>query len=252
MSKKFDAQHRKNAEEYLSASEFFSELGFDLYAQDINDWTWLSQLIPGIVVTSAGGIVPFQAEGLLHGLPFYYRERSGWASLSIAGANEPNAYGNTNLYHAGEEVEEFRSGPGWVSTLLNLVENLERSPFLYHFEGRDTQTTGEGDEMEVHTLNAPKTYWGWGHTPEEAFEDTKEISSYLSEHGYSEDFQREMWDAKRIYPMHTNDDDRIFPDPEPVFAVFVPNSWRDETGRIEVPMRMFVVDANDAIEEEDE
>lgn len=43
----------------------------------------LLQEFPNLTITSAGGAIPFQAEGVFEGYPFYFRYRGGRASLSV-------------------------------------------------------------------------------------------------------------------------------------------------------------------------
>ena len=83
-----------------------SSLNFDIYAQNPDEWIWLRKIIPNLVVSSAGGSCPFQAEGLLYGLPFYYRERNGWASLSVGESNGAPPYLDS-IYSAGIDCAEF-------------------------------------------------------------------------------------------------------------------------------------------------
>lgn len=251
MSTEFQKNFKEAFFAYLEGED--SDVDFDIYAQDINDWAWLGEMVPGLVLSSAGGVLPFQAEGLYHGHPWYYKERYGQASLRVAQLNAENAYlPGELLFSAHEEVEEFRAGPGWISTILNLFENLEKSPFRYDFESYDVEFRRQSEEeklakrkMTVDDLIATDTLTerfgvcGWGHTPEEAYEYTKEISAYLLENGFSEEVQKKMWEMKRINPIPTNKDERDFSTVDFEFIVRVPEAWRDEDGKISIPESIF-------------
>src|SRR5690606_12004433 len=58
--------------------------------QDLSKYGYISAAIPGMVVHSAGGAVPFEAEGTLVGHEFYLRVRSGYATLTLKEKRTPN------------------------------------------------------------------------------------------------------------------------------------------------------------------
>lgn len=205
-------------EEFLKALETGDK--FDLYAQDPNDWSELAKLIPGIIITSAGGIVPFQAEGTLHGYPFYYRDRHGVAELRIG------AVGSTDhilpsgaLYNASVETPEFEGDKNFVKNLYSLVPKLEKGPFLYRFVGRKPKFKNDG--AWSYTIDSADTEeaLGWGHTPEEAYVNSSMPSSYLEEKGFALEAQRKFWIDRDVDPRPTNADERVYPSPEPDFRV---------------------------------
>lgn len=252
MSAEFEEKLKESFMEFLEGED--SELDFDIHAQDLNDWAWLSEFIPGIVVTSAGGIVPFQAEGLYHGHPWYYKERHGQARLNVGQKDDADAYGvDGSLFTSYMDVEEFRSGPGWISTLMTLVERLEKAPFRYDFDSFDVDFREISEErklaggnsytvddlIETDRPNIRFGICGWGHSPEEAYEDTKAISEYLFEHGYSEEVQHKMWELKKIDPTPKNKDERDFSTANFEFEVRVPEVWRCEDGSILIPEDVF-------------
>lgn len=74
---------------------------------------------------------------------------------------------------------------------------------------------------------------GWGHSPEEAFQEAQEISVYLLEHGWSVEYQRYAWELRDVNSTPINDDTRIMPNVE--FEVRVPELWRDSEGFINIP-----------------
>lgn len=223
---------------------------FNPYAVDPARMAWLAELVPGTVITSAGGFVPFQVEGLLHGLPFYYRERTGTASLSVGQPGAPHAYGPNPLWRAQEDVEELRGGPTWLDSFVNLVENLRPVEFWYEFPHREvtwsdrkpkdinTVTFTPGDDGSPMTFKAAR-----GSTPAVAYERaaTFEESAYLSMRGWSVDVQRRIHAAQvaTMSRQPSAPDDRVWPDVHPTFAVTVPDAWRsirpDGTTRIVTP-----------------
>lgn len=236
------------------------DVPFNPYAIDPTQMSWLTDLIPGIVVTSAGGFVPFQAEGLLHGLPFYYRERTGLASLSVGGPGAPHAYGPNPLWRAQEDVEELRGGRAWLDSLINLVQTLRPLEFRYEFAHREV-TWSDRKPKNIDTVtftpgndNAPMTFKAArGSTPALAYERaaTFEESAYLSGHGWSVDVQRRLHDAQ-VATMSSEPsapDDRVWPDIHPTFAVTVPDTWRtigpDGTPRIVTPWAPEKVEPSD-------
>lgn len=244
MSEEFDAKKKDalmNIFEAAARGEDTSHMKFDMYAQDPNDWSWLGELVPGLVVSSAGGLVPFQAEGLLKGHPFYYRERHGQARLNIAELEADNAYLDNCIYTAYADVDEFRCGPEWITTFLNLVERLKRAPFLYKFEGNEVkfknpETKGTTQSLEDIYIDDERTvHVAWGDSPEEAlefsYESGKEV--LVDHYGWDLAFYNRMVELEARNPVPLNVDDRVIPDPD--FEVRVPESWRNSDGEIEIP-----------------
>lgn len=238
MTTEFEQNKRKAWDEFLKNPSLFYD--FDMYAQDLTQWEWLSCLIPGASLTSAGGVVPFQASGLLHGLPFYYRERHGTASLSVAEAEE-SASGQQVLYRASEDVEEFRTGPEWIETLLNLVDRLEKAEFLWQFVGRRVSFKTPKDLESMYTSDEQEVYAAWGHDPAAARVELMKESAVLARYGWSSETQARYRELCQIGLVPVNKDDRVYPSPEPVFEVRVPDAWRTAEGRICVPEGFFRV-----------
>lgn len=236
MSKKFEEEKKKAFLKLLESGD--SNTQFDIYSQDPNEWAWLEAFIPGIQVTSAGGLIPFQAEGTLHGHPFYYRERGGEASLNVGDLNGGKPYiGDKALWSASEEVEEFRSGPEWIVTLIRLVDTLDRSPFRYEFLGKEVNITGGKNNIEgLVTSEREQLYSGWGFSAEEAFAAAHETSKYLLEYlEWEEEFAAAVRRMRNLSPVPVNQDTRDYPEDTPDFRVTVPESWRDEDGKVSPP-----------------
>lgn len=241
MGKSFSEQKRQAFLDYLDApSENWDyDLGFDIHAQDVDAWSWLAEIVPGIVVHSAGSLVPFQAEGLISGYPFYYRERGGVATLKVAEKDASNAYGTDKiLWSASENVEEFRAGSHWIASLVNLFARLDKAPFLYYFPGKKVGFSGSQDVNTMYATDEPQTYAGWGDTPEEAYAYAMQPSEYLLSLGWTEEIQRRLWELKQVSPVPVNTDERVYPQEVP-FSVQVPESWKDDTGKIVFPEGFF-------------
>lgn len=105
-----------------------------------------------ISILSAGGIVPFQAEGYLdNDLAFYYRDRHGQASLAVSPVKHRNADGsplnwfderrlNDNIpasfsahWIARTNVEEFMGEDTFPTVMSHLLTRLSRNPYHLTF-----------------------------------------------------------------------------------------------------------------------
>lgn len=247
MSIEFEKHKKKAFLEAIDSPELASN--FNVFAQDLNDWAWLSECVPGLVLSSAGGFGNLQAEGLYYGHPWYYSESDGYATLRVAQLHADNAYlPEGTLYTSHEEVENWRKGPGWISSLINLFENLEKAPCLYRFpakeigfkEDREPRSPGEPLRVEYILATDRDTHKvGWGHSPEEAYEDTKKIFEHLLSNGWTEEVQSRMWELQRIQRTPINSDERDFSTLPASFEVRVPEVWRDEAGRVTIPEELF-------------
>lgn len=210
---------------YLESSED-DEIEFDLYSQNLDSWLWLQESIPGILISSAGGIAPFEVQGLLHGHPFYYRDRHGYASLSLGEVDgEPPYLGDKTLYGSSTETEEFGGAENFVENLMKLVPKLERTSFPYKFRGRKI-IFGEGG-IQAGDYHASEDFddfghVGWGYFPEEAFEKLAEPSEYLLSQGWTEDIQRRIYELQEFSPEPINTDERKYPEVDPPFTVNQP------------------------------
>lgn len=224
MSDEFREAHLEAFIEWLMQGD--TTIPFDLHAQDIDDYTFMKRYIPTLIVSSAGGLCPFQAEGYMFDLAFYYRERHGWAELRLAHTHNECYGGGEALYAASTEVPEFRdSRTGeWLQTLLHLVPQLERSPFLYQFPCKKVVQEQEGGVWRPdHDDPYTSIISSWGDTLEEAWNEmhTFHESWGMSSAGMSRAEQESLHEARlaTVLPEPVETDNRIFPDPEPVFEI---------------------------------
>ena len=198
------------------------QIPFDLYAQNPNNWEWASEIIPGLIISSAGGMFPFQAEGLLQGLPFYYREEYGYASIRVGEENGPVPYLDSNyIANIGGIPGESR-GEYFIHTISLLVPKLEKAPFYWKFKARKLEFTDDPKNKLGFVVTNEYDYVGaWGFTAEEAYKKTALPNERLSERSsaFSAERQKEMWIAKEVDPTPMNQDNRVFPNPEPHFFV---------------------------------
>lgn len=189
----------------------------DLYQQDPSDWNFLSEVIPGLVITSAGGLAPFQALGTLKGFPFYFRARNEWASLHLSAPGDI-PFGTDVLYHAGMDAPFSLSDQDFCNLMMQLVSSLEKSPFRWEFEAYKLTMPESNSWAAIRTPEKTVEY-GWGATPEEGWAETQLISDYLLEKGCDEETQKMYLELKDISRTPLNEDTRVFPEIEPVFEV---------------------------------
>lgn len=212
------AAHRR-----AEAAAFFtgeSEIEPVLHATDPGTWRDLSARIPGLLVTSAGGACPFQSEGTLHGLAYYFRYRHGQATLAVGG--DPIG---APLYSAaltyGDDYDGILDRSQFSDLMARLVPALTRARFQWQFTGFEVEITERPDgTLTFSTTDTAQTYWAWGRTPAEAHARLHEPSAALTERNprWTLGIQREAARARRIDPTPVNTDDRTYPDPEPVFT----------------------------------
>lgn len=205
-------------EEHIESLNTGNKEDFDIYRQNPDDWGFLARIIPGLVITSAGGTLPFQALGTLHGLPFYFRCRHEVAVLRLVGEDE-NPVADNPLYFASVPSEQIIDRMGFTKHMMSLVRKLERAPFQWQFMGR--KVTVDNDLNVIETDEEEISY-GWGTTPEDAFRDTQVHSEYLLDKGFTHEIQDKLWKARRLNPEPVNRDNRNWPDPEPVFEIKLP------------------------------
>ncbi|MGV8847693.1 hypothetical protein [Tessaracoccus sp.] len=174
----------------------------------------LTRAIPGLTLDTAGGACPFQAEGTLHGLPFYFRYRSAHATLSLCAPDAEEFDYFAPLYLAGmdfgEEYDGFLSDEQFQGLFADLVRQLVRAPRLWEFTGAQV-----GDLAGCPT-GTPRTYGAWGHTPQEAYATlTAKPGMWVESLGEWDDHVTAM----ALDPATITVDDRVWPDPEPAFTV---------------------------------
>lgn len=208
---------KKRAKEIMEAALAGKDV--DLYQQDPEDWAFLTEFIPGLKITSAGGMLPFQALGTLHGFPFYFRARHEWATLHLS-APGTDPVGWEHLYHAGIEAPFMVDAKIFCELMLKLVSALERSPFRWEFEGYKLSYP-DPKKWEAVRTEEKETNYGWGITPEEGWEKTQETSDYLLGYGCTEEMQKRFMGLREVSKTPLNQDTRVFPEVDPVFEVKV-------------------------------
>lgn len=165
---------------------------------------------PALEITQAGGVCPFQAEGTLHGMAFYFRYRHGYAELRI-----PSRQGWFKpLYCAGAEFgtsedQGWLDGPEFVEVMSQLIPRLERARIFWEFPGVEPEAIGQ---IKAGT---PRNYGDWGYTPEQAWASMHEPSQYLTGRGFDAETQAQWIAARRMSPVTVTVDNRVFPDPDP-------------------------------------
>lgn len=191
---------------------------FDLYAQNISEWAFLQEVIPGIVISSAGGWFPFQAEGILQGYPFYFRSEQGSSSLKLGNPDDPEScyllY--NSLYYAKYDME-VKTFEDFVLCLVKIVPLLQRSPFLWRFKARKFSGSFQVPVIE----DSWDEVVGWGYTPDEGYFTSGEPSLYLESVGVSKDAQTALWLAREVSTEPLNEDPRVWSDVDPDFKVNV-------------------------------
>lgn len=222
----------------------------NMFATDPGFFRDLSARIPGLLVHSAGEMMPFQSDGTLCGLPYYFRFRSGHASLRLS---HPDTNGSSfeHLYSAGmgygDEYAGALTRAEFCDLMVALVPQLERAPFLWEFAGvkvriEDIANPGAGIRhtgrpergqrparvdpaarkppvLQFTATDVVEVYRAWGRTPAEARARLHEPSTYLVEHGWSVEDQSECDRLKAIDSTPLNADLRVYPSSEPVFTV---------------------------------
>lgn len=150
--------------------------------------------VPGLLVLDAGGAMPFQAHGTWHGYPFYFRYRSGHASLDIS--DDLDTVFTTPFWSAscryGDEHDGSLNMDEFTDLFIQLGAQLARAPFAYHFPDRDQASDA--------TLGGALV---WAHSLAEACRSLR----------------TEVDDPDRFVPVPSNRDTRSFPPADPVFVV---------------------------------
>lgn len=206
-------------EAFKAYLESDGEIEFDMWARDPKDYPYATERYPGLVVFSAGGMLPFQAEGLVDGYPWYYRDEWGKASLRVGELNGERPYADyETLWSASCSVAEWQESAHFEETLVKLVGLLEKSPFCYTFVGNKLLFANNPDKPWEFTVSEElEERAGWGHSPEEAFDDLFVPSDYLSQNGCSEDKQFEMALARNFNRTPVSMDKRVYPEVTPDF-----------------------------------
>lgn len=249
MTSEFEKAKEEAFLEYMKISEEIDSLAeetrFDLYSQDIKKWEWMQEFIPEIVVISAGGLLPFQAEGYIKDLFFYYRERGGVASLRLSDSMDKSYSYGSSLYSSSLEVEEFRSGSGWIETFFNLYEKLEKTRKLYNFETNQVRLNSDG---KPYLTGEKSTKVEWGYTSDEAYneiikhQDSEEtIQVWVDYRRFSRENYLEYIRLEDVQNkvLNIEYEDKEYPEIEPVFKVIAPETWRQSDSSIKIPEDFF-------------
>lgn len=197
------------------------------WEDEIVDLEWRN---PGLHIDSAGGYCPFQADGTLHGYPFYFRFRSGNARLVVG--TDPDSLWFMPLWSADDHfgADQLDLAEAALSPLLTrLISELRRAPIWWEFPGITDRDSGKIP------AGTPDLFGGWGLTPEEAWTDLHRPSPLLIAYGINAEEQARMRAAQQIQPVTVTVDTRIFPDIDP-FADGAPVTVftsQTETGRDE-------------------
>lgn len=220
-----DEEFTKNLiESFFDAVDSDTGLGqdgihFDLWAKPLSAFEWAKEYVPGLVVSSAGGFVPYQAEGLINGFPFYYRAEWDYSSINIGHPDEPAPYlWDEALWTATINDFEGSTHASFIEALTRLLPKLERTPHLYRFPCHAYEFTGPNGSWEW-SINKDDTDYvqGIGMTPEEGYQKASEPSAYLAERGFTPERQREFFVAKEPAKTPLAVKERKYPSPEPVF-----------------------------------
>lgn len=179
----------------------------------------LFSMVPSLDLVNAGGMCPFQADGYIEGLPFYFRFRHDMAHLRVADKIE-NIF-DKPLY---ESMQEYGDGSGYSGYLtedefadvfVNLLRNLQRAPITWTFEGEYTRAL-----YPHHKVGAPSSMRARGHTADEAWRALHEVSDDESGDDDSAGYA-EYVAAHGLRPDSTTVDDRVFPEQDPDFNALI-------------------------------
>lgn len=207
-----------NKENFKAWVESGGEVEFDLHAQNIHDWEWLNAYIPGIIIYSAGGLIPFEASGLIHGYPFYFRARHDIARLNVAGVDGNPVSSREVLYTASVECDSWNTGENFIPLLMKLIPALDVAPFLWEFQC--FKVKWDEDAKRSYTVTSEKDLRvGWGATPKEGFVAAQKPNEYLLSVGWTEEFQKQLWEDQQVSEVPSNTDNRVFPEVKPNFRV---------------------------------
>lgn len=213
------------SDEFEGDDILVEEFDFEKYAREKETLkASLESFIKDLKIERMGGICPFQAEGRVGEYEFYFRERGGWSSLKL---DRYNPVGFEIEWMAGKNTIEFLGLEEFPEVFIDLLKNLEKAQFLYEFVGKKVDISKDDSEVLIATeTDEDELYYGWGHSIEEAIEDMNYVSDYLLEHGFSEDFQKEINFKKNINPVPLNRDTRTF-GREPDYSDLSFEEWKE-------------------------
>lgn len=213
---------------------FTEEFDFDFFAQDINNWLWIQELVPTLIISSVGGFSDFKVNGFIKDLPFYYKENDHLATLYIY-EDIKHLYSQRILYSSNIEVERVKADFNWISTLLTLITNLEKSRFLYSFECLKLEYPFSNNGTQKIVVTDKKDIaFSWGVSPNDAYQNLFKINQNLIEMGVSEETQKEikLLSSYSLSPIDV--DNRVFSVSLDEFEVKVPETWTNNFGGINI------------------
>lgn len=199
-----------NLLDFVDGGGDVDDVDFDIRAQHVREWDDLKEVIPSILVSSAGGFLPFEMMGWVCSFPFYIRSEWGRAELRIA-ASEGDVFLGPFLWMSATSTPDGMDRSQLISVISSLFSGLEVAPFLYGFAGRRVEfvdVPGSGDKLPIST-SEEEIYYAWGNTPEEAWEQLQTPSPYILDNiSFWEDIKR----LEDIRPDPVVVDDRVIPE----------------------------------------
>lgn len=186
------------------------DMDFDIRAQHVREWDDLKEVIPSILVSSAGGFLPFEMRGWVCSLPFYIRSEWGEAELRIA-ADEGDIFRGPLLWTSTTTIPEEMDRPQLISVISSLFSKLEVAPFLWGFTGRKVEFVDAPDSEDKLPIATSEEdiYYAWGKTPEGAWKQLRAPNLYLLDDlSFWENIKR----LEDIQPDPVVVDDRVIPD----------------------------------------
>jgi hypothetical protein len=188
---------------------------FNPVIKERDDWKFLEKVIPGLQIVTADGFAPFQAEGFIHELPFYFRLRHGTVMLQV-GQLSGDAVNGHILYSVNVMSKLPETHGGFATLMLELVPNLEKMPFQWKFSSNVIEVE---EDWSAKTNGYKTTLYGWGHTPEEALEYVKQDLGSRFNYDCTPEMRENIWRLRDVNPTPLNEDNRIKPFIEPIFTV---------------------------------
>lgn len=194
---------------------------FDLYAQPLEAYSWAAEFIPGLVVASAGGLFPFQAEGLLlNRYPFYYRSEWGTSSVYIGHPDQTVPYLYSEAYWAASLSDFEGSNPEtFITALTRMLPEITRTRYLYRFPCRAHRFLDNTESDNIRWVweitDQQDEVTGYGNTAAEGWLDAVSPSPYLEQHGFTADRQSQLFIEKEVSCTPVSENQRQYPACDP-------------------------------------
>lgn len=175
------------------------------------DFAELYARVPGLHITSAGGVAPYQVEGTWLGYAFYFRFRGGSATLTIA--RKDDELFSRPLWSAatshGDDWSGWLNRKEFTSLFCELAGKLGKAWFRFEFQVLSMpEPSLDGFLPAQQSSDIPTREWVWAYTVEEARERLKEYPYNSVQYAHE--------------PI-TNDD-RVYPETTPEFIVLPPQA----------------------------